>query len=106
MSAAASPIRRWPPEGLKARNISESPSGLTVHVGVGAASARCPLCSKRSPKVHSRYIRTIADLPWRSVCVTQKIRARRFFCVNRRCERAIFCELPVENRSASAGRSF
>jgi hypothetical protein len=42
--------------------------------------------------VHSRYARTIADLPWRNVCVTLKIRARRFFCVNRRCERAIFCE--------------
>jgi transposase len=42
--------------------------------------------------VHSRYTRTIADLPWRNVCVTLKIRARRFFCLNRRCERAIFCE--------------
>jgi transposase len=92
VSAATSPIRRLLPEGLKARNITVSPFGLTVHAEVAAASARCPLCGHRSPKVHSRYIRTIADLPWRNVCVTLKIRARRFFCVNRRCERALFCE--------------
>ena len=92
MSAAPSPIRRLLPEGLKPRNISVSPSGLTVHAEVAAASALCPLCGNRSPKVHSRYQRTIADLPWRNVTLTLKIRARRFFCVNRRCERAIFCE--------------
>ena len=92
MSAATSPIRRLLPEGLKPRNISVSPSGLTVHAEVGAAYARCPLCGKRSPKVHSRYIRIIADLPWRNVSLTLKVRARRFLCLNRRCERAIFCE--------------
>jgi transposase len=92
-AATTSPIRRrLLPEGLKPRNISVSPSGLTVHAEVGAASAHCPLCGNRSPKVHSRYIRTIADLPWRNVSLTLKIRVRRFFCLNRRCERAIFCE--------------
>jgi transposase len=63
-----------------------------MHADVGAASAGCPLCGNRSPKVHSRYIRTIADLPWRNVSLTLKLRVRRFFCVNRRCERVIFCE--------------
>jgi transposase len=92
VSAATSPIRRLLPEGLKPRNITVSPSGLTVHGQVGAASARCPLCVNRSPKVHSRYIRIIADLPWRNVSLTLKIRARRFFCLNLRCQRVIFCE--------------
>lgn len=92
MSAATSTIRRLLPEGLKPRNITVSSSGLTVHAEVGAASARCPLCGNHSPKVHSRYIRTIADLPWRNVSLTLKIRARRFFCLNRRCHRVIFCE--------------
>jgi transposase len=92
VSTATSPIRRLLPEGLKARNVAVSPSGLLVHAEVRAACARCPLCGKRSSKVHSRYIRTIADLPWRNVCVTLKIRARRFFCLNPNCERAIFCE--------------
>jgi len=72
--------------------MTVSPSGLTVHAEVAPTSARCSLWGHRSPKIHSRYIRTIADLPWRNVRVTLKIRARRFFCANRRCERAIFCE--------------
>ncbi len=92
MSSAPSPIRRLLPEGLRPRNITAGLSGLTVHAKVAATSARCPLCGNRSPKVHSRYERTIADLPWRNVSLTLKIRARRFFCVNRRCQRVIFCE--------------
>jgi Transposase/zinc-finger of transposase IS204/IS1001/IS1096/IS1165 len=96
VSAATSPIRRLLPEGLKPRNISVGPSGLTVHAEVAAVSARCPLCGKRSSKVHSRYERTIADLPWRKVSLTLKIPARRFFCANRRCERTIFCERLLE----------
>jgi transposase len=92
MSSAPSPIGRMLPEGLQPRNITVSPSGLTVHAQVALASAGCPLCGYRSPKVHSRYARTIADLPWRNVCVTLKIRARRFFCINPKCERVIFCE--------------
>jgi transposase len=92
VNAATSPIRRLFPEGLKPRNTTVSPSGLTVHAEVGAASARCPLCGNGSPKVHSHYIKTIADLSWRNVSLTLKIRARRFFCLNRRCQRVIFCE--------------
>jgi transposase len=92
MSSASSPIRRLLPEGLQPRSITVSPSGLTVHAEVAVASARCPVCEVCSGRIHSRYGRTVADLPWRNVSVTLKIRARRFFCVNRRCERAIFCE--------------
>jgi transposase len=85
--------RRLLPEDMEPVGVLPGPSGITVHARrPKKASARCPLCGKRSSKVHSRYIRTIADLPWRNVCVTLRIRARRFFCVNRRCERAIFCE--------------
>jgi transposase len=92
MSSPPSPIRTLLPEGLKPQNITVSPSNLTVHAKVALTSARCPLCAHHSPKVPSRYNRTIADLPWRNVCVTLKIQARRFFCMNRHCKRAIFCE--------------
>ena len=96
MSSASSPIRTLLPEGLKPQNITVSPSNLTVHAQVALTSARCPLCAQRSQKVHSRYNRTIADLPWRNVCVTLKIQARRFFCINRYCDREIFCERLAE----------
>jgi transposase len=98
MSISSSPTgrRRLLPEGMEPVRLVPDPSGITVHARPKTASARCPLCDERSPKVHSRYIRTIADLPWRNVSLTLKIRARRFFCVNRRCKRAIFCERLAE----------
>src|SRR5215212_5263639 len=85
MSFPPSPIHRLLPVGLKPQNIMVNPSNLAVHAQSALTSARCPLCAHRSAKVHSRYHRTIADLPWRNVCVTLKIQARRFFCINRRC---------------------
>ena len=63
MSSASSPIRTLLPEGLKPQNIIVNPSNLTVHAKGALPAARCPVCGKRSPKVHSRYYRTIADLP-------------------------------------------
>jgi hypothetical protein len=50
------------------------------------------VCGHRSGRVHSRYERTVADLPWHGVPVTLHIRVRRFACNNSSCERAIFAE--------------
>jgi len=54
--------------------------------------ARCPVCGERSGRVHSRYTRTLADLPWQGVPATVRLHARRFFCAQRACGRAIFAE--------------
>ena len=54
--------------------------------------ACCPLCGRRSKRVHSRYERTLADLPWGAYAVTIRLRVRRLFCRNSRCERRIFTE--------------
>ncbi len=92
MSPDRSPVRRLLPEDLEPLSVSVSSSGLTVHAYVAATSARCPLCRVRSGRIHSRYSRTVADLPWCRVSVTLKVCARRFFCENKGCERAVFCE--------------
>ena len=54
--------------------------------------ARCPLCGRRSKRVHSRYLRTLADLPWGEHAVTVLLSVRRLFCDNVRCTRRIFAE--------------
>lgn len=59
------------------------PKGKTAH---------CPLCDRRSRRIHSRYIRAVRDLPCCGVPVLLRLHARRFFCRNRRCTRRIFCE--------------
>jgi hypothetical protein len=55
-------------------------------------AARCPLCNRRSKRVHSHYPRTIADLPCAGTRVIVHLRARRFVCRVRSCGRRIFCE--------------
>ena len=41
------------------------------------AAAACPECGRRSARVHSRYRRTLADLPWQSTPVEVRLRSRR-----------------------------
>jgi len=53
---------------------------------------RCPLCCRRASRVHSRYERTLADLPWGEHAILLRLRVRRLFCDNPRCERRIFAE--------------
>src|SRR5215216_1288667 len=65
---------------------------ITLSAKTSASTARCPVCGKRSGRVHSRYMRTLADLPWQGVPVTVRLHVRRFFCDYRTCNRAIFAE--------------
>jgi transposase len=58
-----------------------------------ADSTRCPLCSARSERVHSRYTRRQADLPWCGVAVRLQFQVRDFFCDQPMCPRAIFTVL-------------
>src|SRR5262245_55109944 len=63
---------------------------LTAHSKTG--SARCPQCGRRSTRVHSRYTRQVADLPWGPFAVVLRLRVRRFRCDNRQCDQQIFTE--------------
>ena len=56
------------------------------------ASARCPVCGRHSRRVHSRYVRHVADLPLAGIAVTLHLRVRRFFCPVLSCPRRIFTE--------------
>lgn len=52
----------------------------------------CPACSALSTRVHSRYSRTLADLPWQGRAVSLVLEARRFFCEAATCAQRIFAE--------------
>lgn len=41
-------------------------------------------------RVHSRYGRTLADLPWAGLPVRIRLQVRKFFCVGSSCPRRIF----------------
>ena len=57
-----------------------------------AYAARCPACHQLSRHVHSRYVRTLADLPVGRKAVRMVLHSRRFFCDTPRCAQAIFTE--------------
>lgn len=52
----------------------------------------CPLCELMSGSVHSKYSRTLADLPCCGTPVVLKLKVRKFFCRNKACRRKIFTE--------------
>jgi transposase len=58
--------------------------GVMLELTSVRRTASCSLCSRRSHRVHSRYERTMADLPWAGQSVTLRLHVRRFFCGNRR----------------------
>jgi len=68
--------------------------GATLHLAATTTRryARCPLCRRRSKRVHSHYRRTIADLPCGAAGVCLHLRTRRFVCRVRWCRRKIFTE--------------
>src|SRR3712207_1693083 len=55
-------------------------------------TAACPGCGTVARRVHSRYCRRVADLPWAGRPVTLHLRVRRFFCPSPSCPRMTFAE--------------
>src|SRR5215831_12268429 len=54
--------------------------------------APCPRCGQSSARVHSRYHRTLTDLPWAGLPTHISLWTRRFFCDTPDCPRRIFTE--------------
>jgi transposase len=52
----------------------------------------CPGGAVFTPRVHSRYTRTLADVPWGVAPVRWQLRVRKFVCTNAQCPRRIFTE--------------
>src|SRR5712692_780305 len=65
---------------------------VTVCVRSIALSAICPLCSQSATRIHSRYLRTVADLPGGGRQLVLSLVVRKFFCQTRECPQRIFAE--------------
>jgi len=75
---------------LNAVTVGEG--GIKLDVSSIQCKAVCPACGSQSGRVHSRYVRTLTDLPCTELSVRVKLRVRRFFCDNARCVCKIFTE--------------
>ncbi len=55
------------PERIRAEALIFEDGGVTVLASADAVSPRCPACGQPSRRLHSRYYRTLVDLPWGGV---------------------------------------
>ena len=77
---------------LDACDVDDVTRQITLRVRSTQASVPCPLCNTPARRIHSRYDRTLADLPWAAYRVRLQLRVRKWFCRNRHCRRRIFTE--------------
>ena len=80
------------PTCLHLQLLDASETTITAVVRTTSQEAECPLCHSRSARIHSRYVRSVADLPWMGCAVRMALHVRRFFCSNPACARQIFTE--------------
>src|SRR4029453_11279566 len=77
---------------LEAVERDDIHGALTLVVTSTATVASCPECGQPSKRYHSRYWRTLADLPWAECTVKVRVRLRKWHCRTAGCRRRVFCE--------------
>jgi transposase len=77
---------------LEAWDVEQATMQITLRVRSTQPSVPCPLCAVPASRLHSRYARTLADLPWAHYRVRLQLWVRKWFCPNPRCVRRIFTE--------------
>lgn len=91
------------PSCLHLEHIRCTTDRITLVVTSVQSQVRCPLCCQTSQRIHSRYTRTLADLPWSRVAVSLRLHVRKYFCDNPACSRVIFTE-PLPSVAARYAR--
>lgn len=79
------------PHAIRLETIRSFEKSLTLVVHATQPRAGCPRCARSSTRIHSRYVRQLADLPWHGVAVKLELHTRRFFCQNDLCSQQILC---------------
>ena len=66
----------------------------TIHIRVKSKRKilACPYCGEKSRKTHSKYHRTVQDLPMSGKKVYIEIECRKMFCRNADCNKKSFAE--------------
>src|SRR6516164_9966941 len=80
------------PTCLHLKLLDGSSTMITAVVMATSEEAACPLCHRCSTRIHSHYVRTVADLPWMGCAVHLELHLRRFFCSNQECARQVLTE--------------
>src|SRR5262245_61909782 len=77
---------------VQRQSLPTPPQSSTPPKAPTNREAACPLCQQTSIKVHSRYQRSLDDLPCCGKQLRLLVLVRRFFCLNQECTRRLFVE--------------
>jgi transposase len=91
-----------PSISLRLEAVEQQGTTLILTAGSVQRTRTCPLCAQASSRVHSRYQRSLADLPVQGLRLRFHLRVRRFYCRARDCIRQVFCERLDEFALSSA----
>lgn len=80
------------PDITRLESFISEPNAIAIVIHSKQERPCCPSCNEPSKSFHSRYRRTVADLPWHNVAVNLQLNTRRFRCRNGLCRQKIFCE--------------
>ena len=81
---------------FEVEQLEASQEGIVLGVKSTAVDGNCPNCQASSSRIHSRYQRTVKDLPVSAIPLTLRVQVRRFFCDNPGCPRKTFAEAVPE----------
>jgi transposase len=77
---------------LEHEEIDAEQHHITANVSSTQTLVQCPLCANPTTRIHSRYERTLVDLPCVNYSLTLVMQVCKFFCDNANCIRRIFTE--------------
>jgi transposase len=77
---------------LEHEEIDTENHHLTLNVSSTKTLVQCPLCANPTTRIHSRYERTLLDLPCVNYSLTLVMQVCKFFCDNSDCIRRVFTE--------------
>lgn len=88
----SSPLLSLIPRALRILRVLPAAGRVTIEARPCRCMAECPTCGSVSWRVHSKYLRTLRDLPSHGWAVMILVSARRFRCLNVTCARKTFAE--------------
>lgn len=77
-------------ENLRVERTEKIDGILHLYCIVDKPTAKCTYCGQESTKIHSRYVRTVWDLPIQNDQVKLVITVPKYFCYNNDCHHKTF----------------
>ena len=91
-------------ENLDINSVEKRGKILHIYCVLSCTVAKCKYCDMVSHSAHSKYIRTISDLPIQDYQVKLVITVPKFFCTNERCSHKTFA-YPISFVAANSKRT-